>query len=99
MEVINNLRYADGTTIIAEDPNDLELPVNKVKHANAEVDLELNVAKTKSQIFKINGQDLEIEECCKCYIFLGSIVIKDGMCIKEIKRRIMMGKSGMSKLE
>ena len=35
--VINNLRYADDTTIIAEDPNDLQLLVNKIKHASAEV--------------------------------------------------------------
>ena len=45
--VINNLRYADDTTIIAKDPNDLELLVNKIKHASAEVCLELNLAKTK----------------------------------------------------
>ena len=50
----------------------------------------------KSQIFKIDGQDLELMEC---YTFLGSTVTKDGMCTKEIQRRIMMGKSAMSKLE
>ena len=50
--------------IITEDPNNLELLVNKVKHASAEVGLELNLAKTKvmttrkSKIFKIDGQDL-----------------------------------------
>ena len=49
----------------------------------------------KSQILKIDGQDLEIVEC---YTFLGSTVTKDGMCTREIKR-IMMGKSAMSKLE
>jgi Reverse transcriptase (RNA-dependent DNA polymerase). len=41
------VRYVDDATIIAEDPNDLELLVNKVKHASAEVGLELNLAKTK----------------------------------------------------
>ena len=62
--VINKLRYADYTMIITEDPNNLELLVNKVKHASAEVGLELNLAKTKvmttrkSKIFKIDGQDL-----------------------------------------
>ena len=76
--------------------------MNKIKHASAEVDLELNLAKTKvmttgkNQILKIEGQVLEIVEC---YTFLGSIVTKDDMCMKEIKRRIMMGKSAMSKLE
>ena len=50
----------------------------------------------KSQIFKIDGQDLELVEC---YTFLGSIVTKDGVCTKEIKRRITMGKSAVSKLE
>ena len=60
--IINDLRYADDTTIIAEDPNDLEVLVNKIKHASAEVGLELNMAKTKvmttgkNQIFKIDGQ-------------------------------------------
>jgi len=88
----------DDTTIIAEDPNDLELLMNKVKHANAEVGLELNLAKTKimttgeNLIFKIDGQVLETVEC---YTFLDSIVTKDGMCTKQIKRR----KSAMSKLE
>ena len=65
-KVINDLRYADDTTIITHDPNDLELLVNKVKDASAEVGLELNLAKTKvmttgkSQIFKIDGQDLKV---------------------------------------
>ena len=49
-----------------------------------------------NQILKIDGQDLEIVEC---YTFLGSIVTKDGMCTKEIKRIIMMGNSAMSQLE
>ena len=49
-----------------------------------------------NQILKIDGQDLEIVEC---YTFLGSIVTKDGMCTKEIKKRIMLGKSAMSKVE
>ena len=72
--VINNLRYADNTTIIVGDTNDLELLVNKVKDASAEVSLDLNLAKTKvmtigkSQIFKIDGQDLELVEY---YNFLG----------------------------
>ena len=79
--------------IIAEDLNDLESLMNKIKHASAEVDLELNLAKTKvmtagkSQISKIDEQDLEIMEC---YTFLGSIVTKDDMCTKEIKRIIMI---------
>ena len=75
--------------------------MNKIKHASTEVGLELNPAKTKvmnigkSQILKIDGQDLDLVEC---YTFLGSIVTKDGMCTKETKIRIMMGKSAMSKL-
>ena len=100
--VINNLRYADDTTIIAEEPKDLELPMNKIKHTSAKVGLELNLAKTKimatgkSQILKIDGQDLDIVEC---YTFLGSTVTKDGVCTKGIRRIIMMGKSAVSKLE
>ena len=84
------------------DDIDWELLMNKIKQASAEVGLELNLSKRKvmttgkNQIFKIDGRVLEIVEC---YIFLGSIVTKDGMCTKEIKRRIMMGKSAMSKLE
>jgi Reverse transcriptase (RNA-dependent DNA polymerase). len=59
--VINNLRYADDTTIIAEDPKDLKLLMNKIIHASAGVGLELNLAKIKvmttgkNQIFKLNG--------------------------------------------
>ena len=45
---------------------------------------------------EIDGQDLEIVEY---HTFLGLIVTKDGMCTKEIKRRTMMGKSAMSKLD
>jgi hypothetical protein len=45
--VINNLRYIDDTTIIVEDPNDLELLVDKVKHGGAEVDLELILVNQK----------------------------------------------------
>ena len=69
--------------------------MNKVKDASAEVGLELNLEKTKvmtsgiNQMFKIDGQVLETVEC---YTFLGSIVTKDCMCTKEIKRKIMMGK-------
>ena len=55
-KVINNLRYADDTT------NDLELLVIKVRYASAEVGLELKQS-WKRQIFKINGQDLEVVEC------------------------------------
>ena len=66
------------------------------------VRVEINLTKMKvmptgkSQIFKIDEQDLEIVDC---YNFLGSIVTKDGMCTIEIKSRIMTGKSAMSKLE
>ena len=99
---VNNLRYADDTTIITEDLIDLELLVNKVKYPSANVCLKLYLAETKgmttekSQNFKIEGQGLEVVEC---YTFLGLTVTKDGICMKENQRRIMMGKSAMSKLE
>ena len=79
----------------------MQLLVNKVKQASTKVGLELNLAKKKtkvmtkgkSQILKIDGQELDVVEC---YTFLGSIVTKDHMCTKEIKRRTMMAKSAMS---
>ena len=85
---IKNLRHANDTTTIAEDPTHLKLLVNKEKHSRAEIGLELNLAKTevmttgKSQLFTIDGQDLEIVEC---YTSLGLIFTKDGMRTIKLK--------------
>ena len=83
-ESSNNLRYADDTTIVAEDSNDLELRVNKVNQTSAKVSLKQNLAKTKivttgkSQNLKIR-QDLDLIEY---YAFLGLLITKDINCTK-----------------
>ena len=89
---INNLRYADDTTIMAESEEELKSLLMKVKEESEKVSLKLNIQKTKSMAFdpittwQIDGKTMEtVTE----FIFLGSKITTDGDCSHEIKRRLL----------
>ena len=86
---INNLRYADDTTLMAESEEELEGLLMKVKKENEKVGLKLNIQKTKIMAsspitsWQIDGETMETETD---FIFLGSKITADGDCSHEIKR-------------
>lgn len=98
---INNLRYADDTTLLAESVQDLEDLILRVKEESERMGLYLNVKKTKIMTTASNGQvhiaiDGEEIEVVKDFIFLGSIIEQDGGCTSKIKRRIALGRGAMA---
>jgi hypothetical protein len=99
---INNLRYADNTTILAEDKKDLKKLLKKIKEESEKAGLMLNIKKTKIMTsrtlnkFILNGTEIEI---INSYTFLGTIITRDGCDHKEINVRLSMGRLAMIKLE
>ena len=99
--MITNLRYADDTTLIAETKNDLIAIIERVKLASEKAGLYLNVGKTKVMMSEDQGEivvDGKHIEVVSHFIFLGSLITKDGFCEKEIRRRLAMGRSAMGGL-
>ena len=99
---INNLRHADGTTIIAESEEELKSLLMKVKVENEKVGLKLNIQKTKIMAsgpitsWEIDGETVEtVSE----FIFGGSKITADGDCSHEIKRHFLLGRKVMSNLD
>ena len=92
---INNLRYADDTTLMAESTEELKSFLMKVKEESGNVGLKLNIQKTKIMAsgpitsWQIDG---EIVETVTDFIFLGSKITADGDCSHEIKRRLLLGR-------
>ena len=92
---INNLRYADDTTLMAESEEELKSLLIKVKEESEKVGLKLNSQKIKIMAsgpitsWEING---EIVETVSDFIFLGSKITADGDCSHEIKRHSLEGK-------
>ena len=92
---INNLRYADDTTLTAESEEELKSLLMKVKEESEKVGLKLNIQKTKIMAsgpitsWEIEG---EIGETVSDFIFLGSKITADGDCSHEIKRHSLEGK-------
>ena len=90
---INNLRYADGTTLRAESEEELKILLMKVKEESEKVGLKLNIQKTK---IKASGPitswqiDEETAETVAGFIFLGSKITADGDCYHEIKRCLLL---------
>ena len=87
---INNLRYADDTTLMAESEEELKSLLMKVKEESENVGLKLNIQKTKimtSGPFTSWQKDRETLEIVTDFIFLGSKITVDGDCSHEIKRR------------
>ena len=99
---ITNLRYADDTILIAETKNDLIGIMERVKLASEKACLYLNVGKTKVMMTEDQGEmviDSKHIEVVSHFIFLGSLITKDGFCEKEIRRRLAMGRSAMGGLK
>ena len=91
---INNLRYADDTTLMAESEEKLKSFLMKVKEEGEKVGLKLNIQKMKimasgpTTSWQINGETVEI---VSDFIFLGSKLTADGDCSHEIKRCLLLG--------
>ena len=99
---INNLRYADDTTFVAESEKELNSLLIKVKEESEKVGLKLNIQKTKIMAtspitsWQIDG---EIMETVREFIFLNSKITEDGDCNHEIKRRLLLGRKAMTNLD
>ena len=99
---INNLRYADDTTLMAESEEELNSLLMKVKEESEKVDLQQNIQKTKIMAsgpitsWQIDGETMEK---VSDFIFLGSIITADGDFSHEIKRRLLLGRKAMTNLD
>ena len=99
---INNLRYADDTTLIAEIEEELKSLLMKVKEESEKVGLKLNIQKTKIMASgPITSWELDGEtvETVSDFILGGSKITADGDCSYEIKRRLLLGRKVMTNLE
>ena len=99
---INNLRYADDTTLMAESEEELKSLLMKVKVESEKVGLKLNIQKTKimasapTTSWEIDGETVET---VTDFILLGSKITADGDCSHEINRRLLLGRKIMTNLE
>ena len=99
---INNLRYADDITLMAESEEELKSVLMKVKEESEKVGLKLNIQKTKIRAsgpitsWEIDGGTVETEPE---FIFLGSKITADGDCNHEIKRRLLLGRTVMTNID
>ena len=95
---INNLRYADDTTLMAESEEELKSLLMKVKEESEKAGLKLNIQKTKIMAsspitsWQIDG------ETVTDFAFLGSKITIDGDCSHEIKRCLLLGRKAMTNL-
>ena len=99
---INNLRYADDTTLMAESEEELKSLLMKVKVESEKVGLKLNIQKTKilaSGLITSWQIDGETMETVIDFIFLGSKITVDGDCSHEIKRCLLLGRKAMTNLD
>ena len=99
---INNLRYADDMTLMAESEEELKSLLMKVKEESENVGLELNIQKTNIMAsgpitsWQIDGETVET---VSDFIFWGSKITADGDCGHEIKRRLLLGRKVMNNLD
>ena len=101
MRNINNLRYADDSTLMAES-EELKSLLMKVKEESEKVGLKLNIQKTKIMVSgPITSWQIEREtvDPVADFIFLGSKITADGDCSHEIKRRLLLGRKVMTNLD
>ena len=99
---LNNLRYADDTTLMAESEEELKSLLMKVKVESEKVGLKLNIQKTKimaSGPIKSWQIDGETVETVSDFIFGGSKIATDGDCSHEIKRHLLLGRKVMTNLD
>ena len=99
---INNLRYANDTTLMAECEEELKSLLMKVKEESEKVGLKLSIQKTKIMasgpitLWQIDGKAMET---VTDFVFLGSKITTDGDCSHEIKRRLLLERKVMTNLE
>ena len=99
---INNLRYEDDTTLMAESEEELKSLLMKVKEKSEKVVLKLNIENTKIMAsgpitsWQIDGETMET---VADFIFLDSKITADGDCSHEIKRRLLLGRKVMTNLD
>ena len=99
---INNLRYTDDTTLMAESEEELKSLLRKVKEESKKVGLKLNIHKTRIMAsgpitsWEIDGETVE---AVSDFIFLGSKITADGDCSHEIKRHLLLGRTVMTNLD
>ena len=99
---INNLIYADDTTLMAESNGELKSLLMKVKEESEKAGLKLNIQKTKSMAsdlitsWQIDGETVET---VRGFIFLGFKITADGDCSHEITRCLLLGRKDMINLE
>ena len=98
---INNLKYADDTTLKSESEEKLNSLLMKVKEQSEKAGLKLNIQKTKIMVsgpitsWQIDGETVET---VSDFIFLGSKITADGDCSRDIKRRLLLGRKVMTNL-
>ena len=99
---INNLRYADDTTLMAESEEELKSLLMKMKEESEKVGLKLNNQKTKIMTsgpitsWQIDGETMET---VTDFLFLGSKITADGDCSHKIKRCLLLGRKAMTNLD
>ena len=99
---INNLRYADDTTLMAESEGELKSLLMKVKEESEKVGLKLNIQKTKIMAsspitsWQVDGETMET---VRGLMFLDSKITADGDCSHEIKRHLILGRKVMTNLD
>ena len=99
---INNLRYAEDTTLTAESEEVLKSLLTKVKEESEKAGLKLNIQKTKIMSsgpiisWQIDGETMET---VRNFIFLGSKITVDSDCSHKIKRRLLLGRKAMTNLD
>ena len=101
-EIINNLRYADNTTLMTESKEEIKSLLMKVKEENEKVGSKLSIQKTKIMAsnpitsWQIDGETMET---VTDFIFLGSKITAGGDCSHEIKRYLLLGSKVMTNLD
>ena len=99
---INNLRYADDNTLMAESEEEVKMLLMKMKEENEKVGLKVTIQKTKIMAsgpitsWQIDGETVEI---VADFIFMGSKITAYGDCSHEIKRRLLLGRKVMTNLD
>ena len=99
---INNLRYADDITLMAQSEEELKSLLREVKVESEKVGLKLNIQKTKTMAsgpitsWEIDGETVET---VIGFIFLGSKITTDGDCSHEVKRLLLLGRKAMTNLD
>src|SRR5688572_27400108 len=93
-QILNNLSYADGTTLLAGRKEDLAELIKRLSRESEKVGLYFNIKKTKImttaewETFEIDGEDIQV---VTSFSFLGSMIEREGRCETEVRRRIILG--------